>query len=180
MSIAASAPIIQFVEEVDSPCLGLIPDAGLFCHAIAPECIEHARARGVTPQVIDRLIGLWHARAAVPEIRAALAELDAGEDAEQLAMETVVFFGHNDPQDLLALMPWIIHVHAKFYGVDDAGQDVAARLPELLAVLKSGGYEGDLSCEFEGHHWNSELRAIDQVRALQGALIRELESTACR
>jgi sugar phosphate isomerase/epimerase len=180
MSIEAGAPIVELVESVDSPYLGLIPDAGLFCHAIAPACIEHARERGVAPHVVDRLVGLWHERATVPEIRAALAELDAGEDAEQLAMETVVFFGHNDPEALRDVMPRIVHVHAKFYGVDEAGRDVAARVPEMIAVLRSGGYDGEVSCEYEGHHWTADSPAIEQLRALQAALGRELQDPACR
>jgi sugar phosphate isomerase/epimerase len=180
MSIAAGAPIIEFVEEVDSPYLGLIPDAGLFCHAIAPACIEHARRRGVSPHVVDRLVGLWEERAAVGEIRAALAELDAGEDAEQLAMETVVFFGHNDPAALRDVMGRIVHVHAKFYGVDAAGRDVAARVPDMVAVLRDGGYSGEVSCEYEGHHWDADLSALEQIRALQTALGQQPLDTACR
>ena len=61
-------------------------------------------------------------------------------------------------------MPQILHVHAKFYDIDENGQEPAIDYPELVRVFVEGGYRGYWSSEWEGHAF-AELGEVDPLRA---------------
>jgi hypothetical protein len=60
-------------------------------------------------------------------------------------------------------MPQIIHVHAKFYYVNDQGTDEAIPYEEILPVFVRGGYRGSMSSEWEGHMYSQD-DGFDQVQ----------------
>ena len=59
-------------------------------------------------------------------------------------------------------MPQILHVHAKFYDIDENGQEPAIDYPELVRVFVEGGYRGYWSSEWEGHAF-AELGEVDPL-----------------
>ena len=81
--------------------------------------------------------------------------------------------GHVDPAEWADIMPRIVHVHAKFYDIDNAGNEPAIDYPALVRVFVEGGYSGFFSSEWEGHAFADlgEADPIDLVRR-QHALIR--------
>jgi sugar phosphate isomerase/epimerase len=68
-------------------------------------------------------------------------------------MPILALFGREWPDKWRDLMPYVVHVHAKFYEVDSAGNAVAVPYPELLALVKDAGYTGFLSLEWGGQIW---------------------------
>ena len=72
--------------------------------------------------------------------------------------------GHVDPREWADIMPQILHVHAKFYDIDENGQEPAIDYPELVRVFVEGGYRGYWSSEWEGHAF-AELGEVDPLAA---------------
>ena len=70
--------------------------------------------------------------------------------------------GHVDPREWADIMPQILHVHAKFYDIDEHGQEPAIDYPELVRVFVEGGYRGYWSSEWEGHAF-AELGEVDPL-----------------
>ena len=70
--------------------------------------------------------------------------------------------GHVDPREWADIMPQILHVHAKFYDIDEHGQEPAIDYPELVRVFVEGGYRGFWSSEWEGHAF-AELGEVDPL-----------------
>jgi sugar phosphate isomerase/epimerase len=80
---------------------------------------------------------------------------------------------NEEPADLLELLPYVFHVHAKFWDMNDDLTDPHVPYGEIVRVLAAGGYNGSLSSEYEGAR--DLYRASDLVRRQQ-AMLRGLVS----
>lgn len=77
-----------------------------------------------------------------------------------------------DPADLAAVMPYVFHVHAKFWDMTDDLTDPYIPWDRVIKALVEGGYKGSLSSEYEGRR--DLFRASDVVRRQQVMLRRLL------
>ena len=48
-------------------------------------------------------------------------------------------------------MPYVVHVHAKFWDMTDELTDPHVPYDAIVKTLVEGGYAGSLSSEYEGH-----------------------------
>ena len=93
-----------------------------------------------------------------------LLDLLEGDGIELMCYESCEYFAHGDPKDLLPWMKYMQHVHGKFFYVDENGEESAVRVPEIVSVLKEGGFSDYISAEYEGHHWFSAEPAQEQLK----------------
>ena len=70
-------------------------------------------------------------------------------------------------------MPYVFHVHAKFWDMDDDLTDPHVPYDAIVKTLVAGGYAGSLSSEYEGPR--DLYRASDMLRRQQ-AMLRRLVS----
>ena len=75
-----------------------------------------------------------------------------------------------DPADLADLMPYVVHVHAKFWDMTDDLMDPHIPYDTVVKALVDGGYTGSLSSEYEGAR--DLYRASDMLRRQQTMLRR--------
>ena len=73
-----------------------------------------------------------------------------------------------DPADLADLMPYVFHVHAKFWDMTDDLADPHIPYDAIVEALVGGGYTGSLSSEYEGAR--DLYRASDMLRRQQAML----------
>jgi sugar phosphate isomerase/epimerase len=83
---------------------------------------------------------------------------------------------NEDPADLADLMPYVFHVHAKFWDMTDTLDDPHTPYGAVVKALVDGGYRGSLSSEYEGPR--DLYRASDMVRRQQAMLRRLVGSHA--
>jgi sugar phosphate isomerase/epimerase len=76
-------------------------------------------------------------------------------------------------EHLAEVMPYVVFIQAKFHHIDEQLHDHHIPWERIVPMLKSLGYSGWLSSEYEGVR--DPWVAIEQVRR-QHALIRTLES----
>ncbi|HVB33460.1 MAG TPA: TIM barrel protein [Patescibacteria group bacterium] len=169
---------IERVERINSPFLGFVPDCGAFCRSCARVYIDRFHQLGVNARVADRILALWRERPSAEKMASEVRKMGGGDLEQLMATESRVYFGHSDPQSLNRIMPHIVHIHGKFFGIDQSGTESAVRFPEIVSVLKNGGYAGSISCEYEGHHWTGERDVLEQIRALQALIVRECKASA--
>jgi hypothetical protein len=76
-------------------------------------------------------------------------------------------------------MPQTFHVHAKFYDIDENGDEPAMDIPRIVRQFVEGGYTGYLSSEWEGHAFQDlgEADPIDLVRKQHVLMRRAIEET---
>jgi sugar phosphate isomerase/epimerase len=75
-----------------------------------------------------------------------------------------------DPADLVDLMPYVFHVHAKFWDMSDDLTDPHVPYDAVVRTLVEEGYRGSLSSEYEGPR--DLYRASDMLRRQQLMLRR--------
>jgi sugar phosphate isomerase/epimerase len=76
-----------------------------------------------------------------------------------------------DPRDLIPYLPYVFHMHAKFWGVSDDLEEGSIPYDKVVNALIEGGYEGYLSAEYEGPR---DLYAgNEQVRRLFAMINRQ-------
>jgi hypothetical protein len=79
----------------------------------------------------------------------------------------------DDPRKLTEYAGFIRHVHAKFYEMTEEGIEYSIPYEETIAALRTGGFRGYLSSEYEGNRHIQdafEVDSVEQVRRHQEML----------
>jgi sugar phosphate isomerase/epimerase len=166
-----NAPEIRKVRDVyadlDSPLLGFVADFSSTMHAMSPTLLRAVRRAGLDGEAILRLQQIWATDASMRDRQQEfIAYLNSRDfDPGRLGSFAHLAFnmhGHVDPREWADIMPQILHVHAKFYDIDENGREPAIDYPELVRVFVEGGYRGYWSSEWEGHAF-AELGEVDPL-----------------
>lgn len=145
----------EMYAQVGSEYLGFIPDFGASARAVPPVYIAYFRKRRIPEFAIQHALELWHDDTDPFTKRKRFLDWAATQPIDELmAVEVPIIFGlfsRQSPRNWLQIMPQVIHIHGKFYGVDDSGEDPTIDYSANLAVFVEGGYRGFISSEWEGH-----------------------------
>ncbi|WJS90807.1 C-glycoside deglycosidase beta subunit domain-containing protein [Microbacterium testaceum] len=163
-------PILRVREtyaELDSPLLGFVADFSSTMHAMSPTLLRAVRRAGLDDEAVQRLQDIWATDATMQARQQEFIAYLRGRDFDPgrlgaFAHLAFNMHGHVDPREWADIMPQILHVHAKFYDIDDAGQEPAIDYPELVRVFVESGYRGFWSSEWEGHAF-AELGEVDPL-----------------
>ena len=177
-----SEPILRVREtyaELDSPLLGFVADFSSTMHSMSPTLLRAVRRAGLDDEAVGRLQEIWATDATMRERQEEFIGYLRGRDFDpgrlgSFAHLAFNMHGHVAPSEWADIMPQITHVHAKFYDIDEHGQEPAIDYPELVRVFVEGGYRGYWSSEWEGHAF-AELGEVDPLILVrrQHDLIRE-------
>lgn len=167
-------------EELNSPLLGFTADWGATVTGFAPSLLEAYRRRGASEELLRQVVELWNGfRADGPpntqkvhgERFGAFIGLAARNGRPDLGIDLGIngtgLFGPAPLDTWQEIMPWIRHVHGKFFGIDEHGEEPSVPVRELIGQLVRNGYSGAVSSEYEGWHWNSWDDPFEIVRAEQ-------------
>ena len=73
----------------------------------------------------------------------------------------------SDPQRLRDFMPYIHHIHAKFYEMTDDGSEYSIPYEEIVPILVEGGFAGSLSSEYEGQRHVQDVHEVDEIEQVR-------------
>lgn len=164
-------------EKVGSPFLGFTMDWGATVSGFAPSLIEAYRRRGASEELLAAVTGLWDEfyRQGPPADQADHGQrfgrfigLAAQHGRPDLGIDFGIngtgLFGPARVDDWLEIFPWIRHVHGKFFGIDDQHEEPSVPVRDLITLLVENGYNGAISSEYEGWHWNHWQSPFDIIR----------------
>jgi sugar phosphate isomerase/epimerase len=157
--------LINQVRRINSPFLGLIPDTGIFARRIARCRLDGARQAGVGEELIAHVIRLWEAKTpgeeALPEL------LRLGLRKQNIGNIEFIWgsLGHSEPEALRSILPYMIHLHAKFFDIQD-GDEPNIRFAEVVKVLVEENYSGWISSEYEGAPGVDTFELVRQEQAM--------------
>jgi sugar phosphate isomerase/epimerase len=174
---------IKEMKRLNSPYVGLVIDAGIFCkrlpRVMANYCQRHL---GTSQEVIDYVNNIF---AQGTDPRKVILEHNGFPDdlKKLLKSEADHFFAHfadgyeNEPYSILdEYMPFIKHFHFKLFEMTESCEEYSIDYKGLLQYLHEKGYEGYVSTEYEGNRWvlpGNPMEEKEQVLAHQ-ALIRSV------
>lgn len=154
-------------EKLGSPLLGFVADWGATVSDFAPSAVEAYRRRGASEELISAAVALWrdYYRQGPPNTDAehgqrfgAFIGLASSHGRPDLGVDFAIngtgLFGPAPVESWLEVMPWIRHVHGKFFGIDEHGEEPSVPVRDLVTQLVHAGYRGAISTEYEGWHWN--------------------------
>lgn len=166
-----NAPEILSVREtyaeLDSPLLGFVADFSSTMHSMSPTLLRAVQRAGLDDEALAKLQDIWATDAPMRARQEKFIDYLKGRDFNpgrlgSFAHLAFNMHGHVDPAEWADIMPQILHVHAKFYDIDENGQEPAIDYPEHVRVFVEGGYRGYWSSEWEGHAF-AELGEVDPL-----------------
>jgi hypothetical protein len=181
--------LLERYEKLASPNLGFIPDWGSSLTRVPPSMIETYREHGLPDELLERFEETWNEFHRGPIVKSdddqivqyqrmgqLGEEFGGGDLAEHLLINAIGLFGHQNPEDWKAFLPWVVHVHGKFYDIDADGNEPSIPHEVVLRDLVEGGYDRYISTEWEGWHWNKKDDPFDMVAKQHSLSERVLDS----
>ncbi|WP_422058141.1 sugar phosphate isomerase/epimerase family protein [Sphingomonas sp.] len=143
-------------ERVGSPYLGFIPDFGASARSVPPAYKDYFKWRGIDQGMVDHALEIWEEQMEPFKRRAKFLDWAKAKGHDEVhAVDVSIIFGLFSRQPLtnwLEIMPQTVHIHGKFYGVDETtGEDPSIDYEAILPIFVAGGYRGSISSEWEGH-----------------------------
>ena len=169
--LGPNSPEIMKVRDVyadlDSPLLGFVADFSSTMHSMSPTLLRAVRRAGLDDDAIQRLQAIWATDSPMRARQEEFIGYLRGRDFDPARLGSFAHLafnmhGHVSPTEWADIMPQIMHVHAKFYDIDEQGNEPAIDYPELVRVFVEGGYRGYWSSEWEGHAF-AELGEVDPL-----------------
>jgi hypothetical protein len=176
----------EVYERLNSEYLGFIPDFSACMRAIPPGMLEKLRQGGLSGDGVDALTRAWQAPGPPHERYAAFAA-EAGKLGEPelpVAQARLIFtmFGRQPVDDWRDLMPRVVHIHGKFYDIDETGISPSIDYEKLMVVFAEADRVLTMSTEWEGHAFldADEQDAFEIVARHQDMCRRLLAKAASR
>ena len=176
--------IRELYEELGSDRLGFTADFSSTMHSLSPTLLRTMRQMGMPEQYFTVMDDIWHEPTPMHVRNQKFEDFLTSEnfDFARLGPFTRLAFnmhGLVPAEEWLDIMPQIFHVHAKFYDIDETGQEPAMDIPRIVRQFVEGGYQGYLSSEWEGHAFSDlgESDPIDLVKKQHALMRRTIEDT---
>ena len=166
--------MIELAVKRGDGTVGLMPDLGIFCARIPQQVLQDSLRRGGSPEITDYLARLYHTNDR-EDLIARVAAMGGNEIDQWLAMRLQIdVWSDDDPRLLKTCAPYIIHIHGKFYQMNDDLEENDVRYPQIMQSLIEAGYQGYIMSEYEGqrliHGADMGYDEIEQVRRHQAML----------
>ncbi len=151
--------LLALFERAESPRLGFVQDLGAMMTRVPESFLDEGLRSGIDPAIVHAVADGWLHGAALDVIG------DADVPARGWAAAANSMFLRTEPATLHAVLPHLVHVHAKFFGIDASGDEPCIPYAEILAILRGAGYAGAIASEYLTFKPLAELDSARQVRA---------------
>lgn len=144
---------IDIIRQVDTSYLGIIPDMSMFVKHIQESSyfVRGARESGVKNELIEFMKTTYENESnEAYRNRCDRMLMETTDPAEKAFIIQCRRTEYHDPRLLLEHMPYIVHIHGKFWEMDENNEETSIDYPNILPVLVEGGYQGYISAEYEG------------------------------
>jgi sugar phosphate isomerase/epimerase len=153
---------LALMERLGTPHLGFILDLGAIMTRLPSSFLELGHRDGIPESVIEHARDSWELGASLEE---ALAAASPPPEAIGWISACWSMFHRTDPSTIDQVLPHLAHVHAKFFGIDEHGEEPTIPYDTILARLREGGFAGALSSEYVSWRQAHETDSFDQVAA---------------
>jgi sugar phosphate isomerase/epimerase len=158
--------LLAMYQKVQTPYLGFVPDMGIFVKNFPRVISERWVRDGMKPEIAhfiseayDQHAGLEHIGEDVEKMGGTPDDVDKAKGARH--------FIYTAPRRMLDFMPYIFHIHAKFYEMLPEYREYSIPYEDIIPVLIEGGYSGYLSSEYEGNRHIQDAFEVDSTEQVR-------------
>jgi sugar phosphate isomerase/epimerase len=159
--------MLEIFTKMDTHVLGFIPDMGTSMRAIPDALLSSFKSSGVTDEMISITKEIWYKDIATPQKFGELVEKlnPLGATPPQIGRLNMAFSmnGRQPIEMWKEIIPKTVHLHGKFYGFDENGNEPSIDYAKVITVFNEGGYNGYISSEYEGSAFTDEFDAFEMV-----------------
>jgi sugar phosphate isomerase/epimerase len=159
---------MDLIAKTKTRHFGFIPDMSIFVKR-PPRLQQAWFVRHGAQESVVEYVGRAFQDGVPKEKTAAAVERMGGNELDKGWAQQAYFYGplSNDPKDLLPLMPYVFHIHAKFYEMTEDFQEWSIPYAQIIPVLMAGGFNGYLSSEYEGQRMIDDAFEVDSVEQVR-------------
>jgi sugar phosphate isomerase/epimerase len=169
----------EMIQRTGTRHAGFIPDFGIFTKRLPRVVRDKMLRNGATEKIVNYVCEAYE-DGVLAEYVVAEARNMGGNPVDISFAEQCRHNVWSNPRRMLEFMPWIFHIHAKFYEMLDNGTEYSIPYERVVPVLQQGGYDGYLSSEYEGNRHIQDAFPVDsaeQVRRQHEMFKRLLNET---
>lgn len=172
--------LLEYYRKIQCPSLGFIPDFSATMTAPPDVYWESLRRAGAPEGLIDAVKAIWKTGAPMFEKFKAVAEAGHKFNASPAVFgqlnTAITMFGNMPVDGWRELLPYVRHIHGKFYDITSDGFEPSIPYPQLMSLLQDCGYNGTISGEWEGHAFTGEPVGFEKMQAWHSMCSRLLAS----
>lgn len=164
---------LDYIKESGTKWFGIMPDFGIFTKRIGSIFQDSYNRKGGTPEIIKMISDNYENGINRDETFEKVSQMPSATEADKAFAEFCRHFVYTDPQILVENMPYIVHIHGKFYDITEELQETSIPYDDVIKMLKDAGYDGYICSEYEGNRHIQdymEVDSIEQVRRHQALL----------
>lgn len=172
----------ELYEELKSPYLGFIPDFGTSMRNIPEALLYSFREVGVNDELIALTKEIWKKDVPTSMKFGELGDMASalGATPPQIGRLNMAFSmnGRQSVDMWKEIIPQTVHLHGKFYGFDENGDEPSVDYAAILKVFYEGGYKGYVASEYEGTAFTDEFTGFEMVQkhqALCNKILKDLK-----
>ena len=162
--------VVEMSRKHQSKYVGLIPDFGIFTKGLNGATLYAAKVLGEDAAMIQYADEAYRLGEDINKIIHKVQENGAGVRTIGALRQAQMMHAYSNPEFLKEISDAIVHIHGKFYHMNENCEETAINYKEPIEILKSAGWDGYICSEFEGqrefHAQNCpyEEDEIEQVR----------------
>ena len=169
--------LVNLIERTGTKYAAFIPDFGIFATRPPTVNVERAIRFGANPKVCEFIVQGVKDKTPWDKMEAQVIKMGANQQDLGL-LRSAGMIRYNQPEWLIPIMPYICHIHAKFYEMTEDCVEPSIDYANPIKVLAEHGYSGYLSSEYEGQRAYHDVEgfmpdAVEQCRR-QHVMIRRL------
>ena len=170
--------LYEMFTRLQSPYVGFAVDFSLYTQRLPRIISERYQREGMKPEIIAYLVNGFNTQTLPKSHELSEQNMDLPATIMAMGGRPVdirwAFMGthmiYADPRKMLDYMPYIFHIHGKFWEMLPDNTEFSIPYEEIIPVLVEGGYTGYISSEYEGNRWLHDALPVDstaQVRRHQ-------------
>ena len=159
---------MEIITRTKTKHLGFNPDMGIFCKRVPRVVVARLAREGASDKVLKYLEQAFVDNVPVETRAAEVAKMSSAPiDTTAVFMTSGYGPVTNNPRDLLAIMPYVYNVHAKFYEMTDDLVEYSVPYDEIIPVFIEGGYNRYLDSEYEGQRSTQDIKETDSCEEVR-------------
>ena len=166
--------LIEMIKQGNADSLGLVPDFSCFAQSVPGILLQKAIGMGV-PEDIARFIASAYGEGVnITQLKEEAHRKGLPAEVDELIDLFYHLVVRGTPDDLKAVMPYVNHIHAKFWDLDENDDEVSVPYEALMKIIAETGYSDYISSEYEGYDVDTAYRGKAIVKRHQNMMQKYL------